>query len=86
MGRLIVERRGGLVGMVVKGEIDEESLSDPDRAALNEFFRPERPTIAPQGADRFRYLITRITKENVSTVEIPEHLVPRAIADAVRFP
>jgi hypothetical protein len=84
MGRLLIERRGGIAGIVAHGEIEEEALSAEDRELLDGLFQSGASLPPAPGADRFRYLVTREINQVVRTLEIPEHLVPRSIAGAVK--
>lgn len=83
MVRLRIERRGGFTGLPAHGEVDLESLSTEDQAAVEALFRPDRRPEPPQGADRFVYTLIRRTGDREDRVEAPEHLLPDAIAGAV---
>ncbi|MFT3906204.1 MAG: hypothetical protein QM718_07875 [Steroidobacteraceae bacterium] len=82
-GRLTIERRGGLAGLKARGEVDVATLAAADRSALEALFsHPGRLPPAP-GADRFTYRITRESAAGPQTLDVPEHLLPRCLADAV---
>jgi hypothetical protein len=83
---LRIERRGGIAGLVITAEIEEDSLSSEDRVLLDRLFRSRHALMPAPGADRFRYLVTRFGHQGIRKIEIPEHLVPRAVAEAVRGP
>ena len=84
--RLRVERRGGVAGTVAHGEIDEDLLTAQERQMIDKLFESRMAPEAPRGADRFRYLVTRDDGGRAYTIEIPEHRVPRGIANAVHHP
>ena len=84
--RLKIERRGGVAGMVARGEIDEELLSAEERQLLDKLFESRMPAPPAPGVNRFRYLVTREDGRATCTIEIPEHLVPRSIANVALQP
>jgi hypothetical protein len=91
---LKVERVGGFAGfggpgshIRSQGEIDSAALADADRARVEALF--ERGAAAAAGAaspvrDGFSYRITRQTAAGAETVEVPESVVPAAVAQSVR--
>jgi hypothetical protein len=84
MDRLTIERRGGLANLKGRGEVDAQSLGAADRAAVDALFRRERPLPPAPGADRYVYVVTRVTEAGRQKIEVPEHLLPAALAKAVR--
>lgn len=84
MGRLRIERSGGLANLPAAGEIDEEALPAEERAALDALFA--RKGRIPEGpaADMFRYRITRRGPAGERTIDVPEAMTPPTIRGAVR--
>lgn len=82
--RLRIERRGGLAGLKATGEVDCTTLCAADRAALDALFERRTPLPRAPGADRFIYTLTRHTVQGTRTLEVPEHLLPEALATAVK--
>jgi hypothetical protein len=84
MDKLVIERRGGFAGLKAKSEIDAAALDAPARAALDALFAAKKKFPAAKGADRYVYTLTRGTGAEAKTVEVPEHLVPPAVARSVK--
>jgi hypothetical protein len=84
MDKLVIERRGGFAGLKATGEIDASALDAPTRAALDALFAAKKKFPAARGADRYVYVLTRGTGPDAKTVEVPEHMVPAAIASSVK--
>jgi len=84
MDRLTIERRGGLANLTGRGELDADSLSAADRAAVDALFRRRPPLPPAPGADRYVYVVTRVTAVGREKIEVPEHLMPAALANAVK--
>lgn len=90
MGRLKIERLGGLAGFGLPGsklkstgERDIETLSDEDRAAVDALFHNKaQPKPGPE-RDAFRYRLTREKNGQNETVEVPESAVPQAVKACV---
>jgi len=82
--RIRIERRGGLAGLKAAGEVDGAALCAADRAALDALFARRAPLPRAPGADRFVYTLTRHTAHGTRTLEVPEHLMPEALAAAVK--
>jgi hypothetical protein len=91
MGRLKIERLGGLAGFGLPGsklkstgEQDIEALTAADRAAVEALFankdRPQKP--GPE-RDAFHYKLTREKNGQDETVEVPEAAVPQALKACV---
>ena len=90
---LHVERIGGLAGfggtashIRSRGQVDETTLSDSDKKAVEELFcsLPSKDKAKPQSPDAFRYRISRDTPAGTETVEVPESLVPKTLTQSVR--
>jgi hypothetical protein len=84
MDKLVIERRGGFAGLKAKGEIDAQTLDAPTRAALDALFAAKKKFPPAKGADRFMYTLTRGTGTSTKSVEVPEDMVPPAVAKAVK--
>jgi hypothetical protein len=84
MDKLIIERRGGFAGLKAKGEIDSAALDAETRAALDALFAEKKKFPASRGADRYVYVLTRGEGADAKSVEVPEHLVPPAVAGSVK--
>jgi len=82
--RLKIERRGGIAGLRASGELDCATLCAADRAALDALFGSRVPLPRAPGADRYIYTLTRQTARGAQRLEVPEHLMPEALAAAVR--
>jgi hypothetical protein len=90
MAILHIEKLGGLAGfggfrsrIRSRGQIDTAALSESDQKAVDRLFRT-RGGSAPQGADAFRFRISRTTAAGTETVEVPEAHVPAAVASSVK--
>lgn len=79
-----IERRGGIAGLKATGEIDCRSLCAKDRAALDALFERRSPLERAAGADRYIYTLTRHSGRGIRKLEVPEHLLPEAVAAAVK--
>ena len=91
MAILQIEKVGGLAGfggihahIRSRGQIDTAALSDADRKAVESLFRRRGVATATQGADAFRFRITRTTAAGTETIEVPETHVPAAVASSVK--
>jgi hypothetical protein len=84
MDKLIIERRGGFAGLKAKSEVDADSLDASTRAALDALFAAKRKFPAAKGADRYVYVLTRGEGADATSVEVPEHMVPPAVAGSVK--
>ena len=82
--RLKIERRGGFTGLPARGELDTASLSPADLAAVEALFRRKTPPPSSPGADRFTYKVTRQSDGGAQTMDVPEHLLPASLAEAVK--
>ena len=91
MGRLKIERLGGLAGFGLPGsklkstgEQDIDALSAEDRAAVEALFHNKGQQQKPgPERDAFRYRLTRNSNGQDETVEVPEAAVPRALKACV---
>ncbi len=91
MSDLKIERMGGLAGFGLpksrlksRGRCALEDLSKADQTSVAALFAGKSRRDKPGMADGFRYRITRETAKGPETVEVPEALVPAAIAACVR--
>jgi hypothetical protein len=80
--RYVIERRGGLAGLRASGTVDGNDLNPADREELERLLTTEGP-LAQSGADRYTYLVTRHAASGTTTREIPEGVLPEAVANAV---
>jgi hypothetical protein len=88
---LHIERLGGLPGVGTPrsrlkscGEIALSSLSQRDRAAIEDLFLAPPVEVASAVRDGFRYRISRAGTSGPETVEVPEAAVPAAVAACVK--
>jgi hypothetical protein len=91
MPLLHIERIGGLAGfggtrshIRSHGQVDDSTLSDPDKRALEELFHSQAGAKPSQTRDEFRYRISRSTPAGTETVEVPESLVPKTLTQSVK--
>ncbi|WFP74210.1 protealysin inhibitor emfourin [Mesorhizobium sp. WSM4906] len=82
--RFIIERQGGFAGLKGRGTVDAAALDAKDRATLDELFAREEPLPRDPGADRYTFTITWEKETGSKTLQVPETLVPRSIAQAVK--
>jgi hypothetical protein len=82
--RYIIERRGGFAGLKASGTIDGDALNPDDRKTLEQLLDSEEPFAGDPGADRYTYLVTRENVLGSTTREIPESVMPTAVASVVR--
>jgi len=78
----IIERRGGLAGLKASCTVDSDDLDPADRDELERLLESEEP-LTQSGADRYTYLVTRQSTSGTTTREIPEGVLPDAVANAV---
>jgi Emfourin len=88
---LHIERLGGLPGVGTPrsrlkscGEIALSSLSQRDRAAIEDLFLAPPAEVASAVRDGFRYRISRAGTSGAETIEVPEAVVPAAVAACVK--
>ncbi|TBB15615.1 hypothetical protein ELH51_36405 (plasmid) [Rhizobium ruizarguesonis] len=91
MSDLKIEKLGGLAGFGLPmsrlksfGRLDTAHLTKDEQAAVDALFSGGDNTGEPASADEFRYRITRETAEGADTIEVPESVVPPALAAAVK--
>ena len=79
--RVRIERRGGLAGRPAVGEREDHELTGAEQAALQELLaKPPPPQTAAAGADRFYYKVTVEDDKGTNVLDVPEHLMPQALA------
>ena len=81
--RYIIERRGGFAGLRASGAVDGDALNPDDRETLEQLLDAAEPLAADPGADRYTYVVTRETELGSTTREIPESVMPAAVAGVV---
>jgi Emfourin len=75
-----IERRGGLLGKLAVGEMEETALTPAQRQALDKLIKsPPKPTPSP-GADRFQYKIRVWDEKGEHEFEVPEDSMPDELA------
>jgi hypothetical protein len=84
---LKIERLGGLAGfggpnLKSEGQHAFDALAPDDQAKVEHLF--SGASTGSPGADGFRYRITREKDGRTQSVEVPEHLVPTALAASVK--
>lgn len=81
--RYFIERRGGFAGLKASGTVDGDALNPDDRKTLEQLLDSEEPFAGDSGADRYTYLVTRENALGSRTREIPESVLPTAVASVV---
>jgi hypothetical protein len=81
--RYIIERRGGLAGLKASGAVDGDALHPDDRRTLEQLFDSDEAFAPAPGADRYTYVVTRESASGSATREIPENVMPSAVASVV---
>ena len=81
--RYIIERRGGFAGLKASCTVDSDMLDPDDRETLETLLNSKEPLAGDPGADRYTYLVTRESPSGRTTREIPESVMPRAVASVV---
>lgn len=79
----VIERRGGLAGLTASCTLDSAALDPADRETLEQLLDTDEPLTADQGTDRFTYRVTRHNTAGTTTREIPESVMPPAVASVV---
>jgi hypothetical protein len=79
----IIERRGGFAGLKASCSIDGDTLDPDDRETLETLLNGKEPLAGDPGADRYTYVVTRESPSGRTTREIPESVMPRAVASVV---
>jgi hypothetical protein len=85
LDELTIERRGGLAGLSARAEIQISSLAPADQSAIRALFAAKQPFPPSPGADRFTYAITTKVAGKTRTIDVPEHLMPPAVAALVKL-
>ena len=88
MGRLTIERLGGLAGfggpnLQSRGEYAYADLAVPDRAKVDALFAGGKHAAVKPVNDGFTYRISRRGAHGTETVEVPEAMVPQALIASV---
>jgi hypothetical protein len=88
---LHVEKLGGIAGfggsrarIRSRGQIDSAALSAADQKAVDSLFQTGGVSAPEEGADYFRFRISRTTAAGTETIEAPESRVPAALASCVK--
>jgi hypothetical protein len=81
--RYFIERRGGFAGLKASGSIDGDALDPDDRQLLEDLLDSAAPLARDPGADRYTYVVTRQNALGSTTREIPESVMPAAVASVV---
>lgn len=91
MDLLLIERVGGIAGfggphLKSRGEVSLSALSSGDRQVVEALFDNPQKLVEmhPEGADAFRYRITRQKSGRAETIEVPDSAVPDVIKDSVQ--
>ncbi len=91
MGRLRVERIGGLAGfgsagsrLKSEGEIAFSALSVTDQKAVEALFKGKGKTAPPHMRDGFSYRITRTGEGAGQAILVPEDQMPAALIACVK--
>jgi hypothetical protein len=91
MGPITVERIGGLAGfgghgarIHSRGQIHFDSLSGADQRALERLFAAHPNSETTLVRDGFCYRLSSATVDGSKTIEVPEALVPKAVAACVK--
>jgi hypothetical protein len=82
--RYTIERRGGFAGLKASGAVDADALHPDDRHTLEELLDSNDTFASETGADRYTYVVRRENASGSTTREIPESLMPKAVASVVR--
>lgn len=78
--KVTIERRGGLLGKLAVGELEETALTPAQRQALDKLIKsPPKPAPSP-GADRFQYKIRVRDEKGEHEFEVPEDKMPDELA------
>jgi hypothetical protein len=79
--KLVVERSGGLAGIVRRGEKDLAALLPEQKAALQKLLEAGAPPdLKGEGADRFTYTIEVQDEHGSRSLTVPETLMPACLA------
>jgi hypothetical protein len=81
--RYFIERYGGFAGLKASASIDGDALDPDDRQLLEDLLDSAAPLAKDPGADRYTYVVTRHNAFGSTTREIPESVMPIAVASVV---
>ena len=84
MDEIKIKRSGGFTGLPASGKVDAGGLAPDEKAALDALFARKVPLPPAPGADRFTYSVTRSTPQGTKTIDVPEHLLPASLKNAVK--
>lgn len=89
MDMLTIERRGGIAGfggpnLKSEGQLALADLSAADQERVKKLFAGGSKPPARNTGDMFRYRITLQSSAGSQTIEVPENLVPAALAASVK--
>ena len=82
--RYFIERRGGFAGLTASGAVDGDALHPDDRRTLERLLDSNETLAQESGADRYTFVVRRDSASGSTTREIPESLMPKAVASVVR--
>lgn len=82
--RYFIERYGGFAGLKATGAVDGDALNPGDRQTLEQLLATEETLTSDAGQDRYRYVVRRENAAGSTTREIPESLMPHAVANVVK--
>jgi len=75
-----IERRGGLLGKLAVGELEEAALTPAQRQALDKLIKSQPKSTPSPGADRFQYKIRVSDEKGEHEFEVPEDNMPDELA------
>lgn len=91
MSLILVERLGGLAGfggpnarLRSRGQIALPDLSEAQRETLEQLFQLKEKSTVSEMRDGFRYRISRPTRSDNESIELPEATVPAWITACVK--
>lgn len=87
--KLTIERLGGLAGfggpnIKSEGQLNSSDLSPADQAKVEKLFEGGSVPPVKNTNDVFNYRITRQKDGRSQTIQVPESLVPAALASSVK--
>jgi hypothetical protein len=86
---LTIERTGGLAGfggpakVRSRGNVDLDTLSEGDRAAIDSLFTQHRHGSRESAPDAFRYRLSRQRNGAIETVDVPEAALPAVVMSSI---
>jgi hypothetical protein len=91
MATLHIEKLGGLANfggtrsrLKSQGQLDTKELTAKEQKQVDSLFERQGDWEPGEGADGFRFRISRTTEAGTETIEAPEASVPAAIASCVK--